>query len=281
MSEFLGSVSSASVPRSPRLHHHPSPVWRLLDSRRLPVVLFCFFMSALLPRVALGQDTEPGPEKPYDRELSKEQIAELKTWLKEDAKYLKWYKAYGNQVRVKLRHRPEPPDWLSAECVDLIGGDGPLVSACNLFHEIHEGELLTNTRQTVQTQRAHKEALVKSKWYERVHLGVAWPIIGDLTKPNYGAIVATHISVINVGRVEINLPGLMFLSVPDLKGRRVIRQATHFGISLKLNTFTFPGTKQKYVSHLNLANALVMDGFSQFADRDPLSLVGLSFTVKK
>lgn len=253
-----------------------------MDSRRLLVVLFCCStMSAVFPSLALGQDTEPSPETRTEKMLSKEELTELKKWVKEDAKYLKWYKAYGNRVRVKLRHRPEPPAWLSTECVDLVGGEGLLVSACNLFHEIHEGELLTRTRKTIQTQRAHKEALVKSKWYERVHLGGGWPIVSDLRKSNYGAIVATHISVVDVGRVEINLPGLMFLSLQDNRGRRVIRQATHFGISLKLNTFTFPGTKQKYVSHLNLTNARVMDGFSKFADRDPLSLIGLSFTVKK
>lgn len=244
-----------------------------MDLRRLPVVLFfLFMMSAVLPRLALGQDTEP---------VSKEQLTELKKWMKEDANYLKWYKAKGNRVRVKLRHRPEPPDWLSTECVDLIGGEGLLVSACNLLREIQEGESLTNTRKTIQTQRADKEALVKSKWYERVHLGVAWPIVSDFRQSSYGAIVATHISVVDIGRVEINLPGLMFLSLPDQRGRRVIRQATHFGISLKLSTFTFPGTKQKYVSHLNLTNARVMDGFSKFAQREPLSLIGLSFTVKK
>ena len=253
-----------------------------MDLRRLPVVLFLLFMmSAVWPRLALGQDTELRPETGTEEELSTKQLTELRKWVKEDAQYLKWYKAYGNRVRVKLRHRPEPPDWLATECVDLIGGEGLLVSACNLLHDIHEGELLTNTRKTIQTQRAHKEALVKSRWYERVHLGVAWPIVSDFKKSNYGAIVATHISVVDVGRVEINLPGLMFLSLPDPRGRRVIRQATHFGVSLKLNTFTFPGTKQKYVSHLNLTNARVLDGFSKFADREPLSLIGLSFTLKK
>ncbi len=52
-------------------------------------------------------------------------------------------------------------------------------------------------------------------------------------------------------------------------------------VSLRLNTFTLPGTTQKFVSHLNFTNARIMDGFSNFADRAGLSLMGLSFTVKK
>lgn len=246
------------------------------------IVAVCWLtISAGFSSLALGQGTNPGPETRPEKRLSDAQLVELTKWVKDDANYLKWYKAYGNRVRVKLRHRPDPPDWLSTECVDLIGGEGLLVSACNLFLEIQEGELLTTTRKTIQTQRAQREALIKTKWFERIHLGGGWPVVSDLKQSQYGAIIATHISVVDFGRVEINLPGLMFLSLPDNRGRRVIRQATHFGISLKLNTFTFPGTKQKYVSHLNLTNARVLDGFSKFASREPLSLIGLSFTVKK
>ena len=199
----------------------------MVGMRTLVVLLL---ISVVFPTAARGQDAG----------LSPGQVDELKKWVKNDLKYQKWYKTSGNKVRVKLRRRPAAPVWLSAECVDLIGGEGLLVTACDLFREIGEGEALTETRKAVQAQRAHKEALIKS-----------------------------------------NLPGIMFVSVPDQRGRRVIKHATHFGMSLRLNTFTLPGTTQKFVSHLNFTNARIMDGFSNFADRAGLSLMGLSFTVKK
>ena len=247
--------------------------------RRSLVVLLV--ISVVFPNTALGQVAMASSDQGPEQQLSIAQVDELKKWVKDDLKYQKWYKASGNKIRVKLRHRPAPPVWLSAECIDLIGGEGLLVTACDRFREIGEGDALTRTRKAVQAQRAHKEALIKSKWYERIHLGGAWPIVSDFKQSKYGAIIETHISIVDIGRLEINLPGIMFVSVPDNRGRRVIKQATHFGMSLKLTTFTLPGTKQQFVSHLNFTNARIMDGFSNFADREGLSLMGLSLTVKK
>lgn len=238
-------------------------------------------ISVVFPYTALGQVATASPEKGPEKQLSIAQVDELKKWVKDDLRYQKWYKTSGNKVGVKLRHRPAAPIWLAAECVDLIGGEGLLVTACDLLREIGAGDALTNTRKAVQAQRAHKETLIKSKWYERIHLGGAWPIVNDLKRSRYGAIIETHISIVDVGRLELNLPGIMFVSVPDNRGRRVIKQATHFGMSLKLTTFTLPGTTQKFVSHLNFTNARIMDGFGNFANGEGLSLMGLSFTVKK
>ena len=95
-------------------------------------------------------------------------------------------------------------------------------------------------------------------------------------------MLETHVSIPGVGRLEINLPGIIFLSLPDRYGKRVLKQATHMGVSLKLRTFTFPRTKQKYVAYLNMSKAKVMDGwFNGFAQDEAISLMGLSFTVKK
>ena len=231
---------------------------------------------AVFPGLASGQDLKPA-------EVSSTHLEELEKWLKADAKYLKWYKQYGNKARgVKLRHRPEPPVWLDAECLGLIGGEGILVDACARLREIQDGAQLTKTREAIEEQRKQKEALTKTRWYEKVHIGGGWPIVSDLKQAKYGAILETHVSIVDIGRFEINLPGIMFLSVPDRLGKRVLKQATHIGVSLKLRTFTFPGTKQKYLAHLNMSKARIMDGWSGgFAQDEGLSLMGLSFTIKK
>ena len=250
-------------------------------SRKWFVVVSLLIVAAVFPRLASAQDRAPN-EAPA-LELSSSQLAELKKWIKEDAKYLKWYKQYGNKARpVKLRHRREPPVWLEAECLGLIGGEGILVDACALWREIREGAQLTKTRETIEEQRKQKEAPKHTAWYERIHIGGGWPIVSDLNQAKYGAIVETHVSIIDVGRFEINLPGIMFLSLPDKQGKRVLRQATHLGVSLKLRAFTFPGTKQKYLAHLNMSKARVMDGwFNRLAEAEDISLMGLSFTIQK
>ena len=250
-------------------------------SRQWLVVLSLLIISAVFPRLASGQDRKPA-QAPA-KALSSTHLEELKKWMKEDAKYLKWYKQYGNRARrVKLRHRPEPPVWLEAECLGLIGGEGILVEACALLREIREGAQLTKTRETIENQRKQKEAPKNTAWYERIHFGGGWPIVSNLKQRNTGRYVETHVSIVDIGRFEINLPGIMFLSVPDRYGKRVLKQATHIGVSLKLRTFTFPGSKQKYLAHLNMSKAKIMDGWSNgFAEAEALSLMGLSFTVKK
>jgi hypothetical protein len=249
-------------------------------SRQWFVVVSLLIVPAVFPRLASGQDRAPAQAPAL--QLSTSRLEELKRWMKEDAQYLKWYKEFGNKARHGIRHRPEPPFWLEAECSGLIGGEGILVDACALWREIRDGAQLANTRETIEEQRKQKEAPKHTKWYEKIHIGGGWPIVSDLNQAKYGAIVETHVSIVDVGRVEINLPGIMFLSLPDQHGKRVLRQATHLGVSLKLRTFTFPGTKQKYLAHLNLSKARVMDGwFNGFAQEEPISLMGLSFTIQK
>lgn len=252
-----------------------------MDSRQGLVVLSFLIISAVFPGQASGQDREP-VQAPAT-ELSSSHLEELEKWMKEDAKYVKWYKQYGNRARrVKMRQRPEPPVWLEAECRALIGGEGILVEACALSRRIQEGPQLSKTREAIEAQRKQNEAPKNTAWYERIHIGGGWPIVSDLKQAKYGAILETHMSIVDVGRFEINLPGIMFLSLPDRHGKRVLKQATHIGVSLKLRTFTFPGTKRKYLAHLNLSRAMVMDGwFKGFAENEPLSLMGLSFTIKK
>jgi hypothetical protein len=252
-----------------------------MASRPWLVVLAVLIVSAVFPCLASGQDRQPAAAP--GQELSSDHLEELQKWLKEDTQYLKWYKQNGNKVRRgKLRHRPEPPAWLEEECLGLIGGEGILVDACVRLREIREGAQLTKTREAIETQRKQKEAPKHTAWYERIHVGGGWPIVSDLKQAKYGAIFETHVSIIDVGRFEINLPGIMFLSVPDRYGKRVLKQATHIGISLKLRTFTFPGSNQKFLAHFNLSRAKIMGEWSSgLADADALSLIGLSFTVKK
>jgi hypothetical protein len=250
-------------------------------SRQWLVVLSVFGLSVAAPWAASGQVLQPA--EPPAQELSSAHLEELEEWIKEDEKYLKWYKQFGNKARrVKMRHRPEPPAWLEAECLGLIGGEGILVDSCARLRRIQDGAQLTKMREAVEAQRQQNEALKKTRWYEKIHIGGGWPIVSNLKQAKYGAIIETHVSIVDIGRFEINLPGIMFLSVPDASGRRVIKQATHIGVSLKLKTFTLPGTQRKFLAHLNMSKAKMMDGWSGgFAETDALSLMGLSFTVKK
>lgn len=245
-------------------------------------VLFALMLSVVLPATALGQEIAPAPEMEVKKELTSAQLEELEKWLEDDAKHQKWYKRFGNQVRVHFRHRPDPPVWLEAECLDLIGGEGTLVKACALLHEIHEGEQLTKIRKSIEAQRSQNDTPVKAALFQRINIGGGWIVIDNLQSIKYGAIVETHVTPFSIGRFEPNLPGIMFMTVPDLYGNRTYRTAIHYGASIKLKTFRPLWYDQKYMAHLNFVNARVMNGFFKgFSDQRPFSLMGLSFTPKK
>ena len=61
-------------------------------SRQWSVVLAVLIISAAFPRLASGQDGKPAPAPA--KALSSTHLEELKKWMKEDAKYLKWHKQY-------------------------------------------------------------------------------------------------------------------------------------------------------------------------------------------
>lgn len=246
-----------------------------------PLLLVLLALFLVSPSASFGQGNEPLPETEVQKTLSTLQLKELEKWMKDDQKYLKWYKLYGNRSRFKQRKRPTPPEWLASECQDLIGGEGLLVKACALLKKIQEGDLLTKTRKTIEEARVQKEAPVNTKWFERFHVGTFDPIVSNFKQSKYGAIIEFHYSIVDIGRFEINLPGYMLLSLPDRSGRRVVKRATSFGASMKLKTFVFPGTKQKVMSHLNFMNARVHDDYGSLADNETLSLMGFSFTLKK
>lgn len=251
--------------------------------RTLFVVLFVLTLSLVSPGLAFGQESAVEQETVTRVEiLSASQLEELEDWVNKYEKYQKWYKLYG--YRVKFHHkrkRPEPPEWLAADCQNLIGGEGAIVEACALLKKIDEGESLAKIREAIEAHRKLMENQ-KSRWYERVHFGFLQPIVSDLSQVEYGALFETHVSIRGVKKLSINLPGLMFLSLPDRHGNRTLKRAVHFGASLELKTFKFPGSKQKFAAHLNFSNARVMDQwFSGFAGNEPLSLMGFSFTAKK
>lgn len=238
-------------------------------------LLFFGFVLVISQKSLWAQEVSVATE----RQMSVVEVAELTKWMKDDAKYLSWYKVKGNKVLVKHRLRPEPPVWLSASCKETVFQD-LLISACELLREITDGPVASKIRSATLASRVQKEAPTKTRFFERVHFGGGWPIVDDYRDVKYMAVIETHVSIADVGRVEINLPGIMFLSVPDTYGRRNIRQATHVGIGWRLKTFQIPSVSQKFVLHLNIAHAWPMGGV-KFASQRPVSLAGFSVTLKK
>ncbi len=249
--------------------------WELFVSRNLLATLLSIAVLAATPGSARGQDAQAKA----DVQFTAEQMSELKKWLSDNAKWEKWNKRWGNTVLPHpVRHRPAAPAWLEEECSQLIGGEGLLVQACSHLKDISEDRNTAAIRQATAAQRKQQEGF-KTRFIERVHVGAGWPLmqVGGFT---YGALLESHVSITNLGRIEINLPGIMILSVPDENGHRVVKFGTDLTLSFRLGEFQVPGIKQRYVLHMNIANAWTGVGSPAFGFDSRASLIGLSVTIK-
>lgn len=228
------------------------------------------------PFRAAAQDSRPTT----DTQFTMEQISELQQWLRDEANWEKWNQKWGNRVLSHpVRHRPRYPDWLPAECAQLLGGNGLLVDACGRLSEASEDPTTASIRKATVAQRNVQEN-VKTRFIERVHFGAGWPLL-QAAGFKYGGLFESHVSIAHLGRVAFNLPGVMILSLPDESGRRLLTFGTDLTVSFRLGDFQVPGFKQPLVLHMNIANAWTpTTGAAAFGFDSRSSLVGLSVTVK-
>ena len=239
------------------------------------VIGLALVMTAI-PRSAPAQDAQATLDVPF----TAAQMSELKKWMADDADWEKWNNRWANRIAGhKRRQRPEPPPWLAGECAQLLGGEGLLVRACAHLKEISEDFAAARVRQTMTAQRQRHEE-PKSRFIERVHFGGGWPLM-QTGGFKYGALLESHVSIMNMGRVEVNLPGIMILSLPDGSGGREVKFGTDVSLSFRLGDFRVPGIRQAYVLHLNLANAWTDADGAGFGLASRASLMGLSVTLKK
>jgi hypothetical protein len=240
------------------------------------MVIGLALVMAAIPRSARGQDAQPALDVPF----TAAQMTELKKWMAADADWEKWNNRWANKIEGhKRRQRPEPPAWLAGECAQLLGGEGLLVRACAHLKEISEDFTTARIRRTIATQRRRHEE-PKSRFIERVHIGGGWPLM-QTGGFKYGALLESHVSIMNMGRVEVNLPGIMILSLPDGNGGREIKFGTDVSLSFRLGGFRVPGIRQSYLLHLNLANAWTEADGAGFGLASRATLMGLSVTLKK
>src|SRR5262245_40250719 len=102
-------------------------------------------------------------------------IDDYEKWKRSDADWNKrrqqgWL--FGSKER---RPRPDPPEWLGAECADVIFPDDDLMSdACRLWSDWRDGELIAGTRHTAAAAVAQKESPTRTMWWEHVHFDALW-----------------------------------------------------------------------------------------------------------
>jgi hypothetical protein len=173
------------------------------------------------------------------------------------------------------RRKPDPPDWLSAECRDVVHAEGTLADACQLLAEWREDYSAAQVRARILAGRAEQETF--TKWWNHIHLDALW--LTPNVPASYG-LIGVHATLKVVGRWQVFVaPGAIFLNVPTSARTRAWVPATDLGVSYRLFDLRLPGSQRQGTVHLNLARAWIL-GQSGSIVASTVDLAGFSLTLK-
>jgi hypothetical protein len=235
----------------------------------------------------------PEPARPVvaDRDATDPEIAEalrrmdeLDAWTAAYTSWKIWAAEWANTREPgwftgsrDRREKPDPPAWLASTCDELADPLGVLADACQLLAEWRLD--LATALHAPAPPSATPEAVVKTAWWEYVHVDLLWPVTPG-NAAAYG-LAGMHASVALAGRLHVFvIPGVMFLSLPSPGGGREWTAATHWGIGYRLVQFTMPGTRRSATLHINVARAWLL-GNRPSTVGSSLNLAGFSLTFNR
>ena len=221
--------------------------------------------------------------------LSREQSRDLDRWLaavEEWQRYdTKWHNRVVRDARgrvVARRPPPAPPDWLAAHCASaaaagVVDVDARTAMACRLLADPRSP--LESVPAVVQAARLDAEKPSKhSSFLTRVHLDGLWSTAS--TERRYYGIVGSHVSLVDVGRLQIfGPPGVLLLSVPDGGEDRRITLGYTWGVSLRLMDVRLFGPTENMTLFLNVSKVWV--NASSGGRREAFDIAGFSLAPRK
>jgi hypothetical protein len=223
---------------------------------KIAVVVGLALLASAAPALAQEQQPVPGP-------AFEQRFAELSKWLHDYRAWEKWYEQWGNRIARNFndqpiwerQQRPDPPVWLAAECQGYLGADDMLSSACQIVRNWDDQPLLIlqRRRSSLATSGGKvNDKVVKSSFFQRVHLTGLWMQARYPATPTYG-IVGMQIGVFETGRFTLPAIGVMLVTIPDGDGGHAWKPATTVGFGFRICDFVPPLIKRQASLHFNIA----------------------------
>ncbi len=223
---------------------------------KIAVFVGLALVASAAPTVAQEQGLMGGSE-------AEQRFDELAKWLREYHAWEKWFEQWGNRVARNFndqpiwerKKRPEPPAWLEAECQGYAGVDELIASACYILRHWDDQPLLIlqRRRSSLATSGGNvNDKVVKSSFFQRVHLTGLWMQARYPATPTYG-IVGMQIGVFEVGRFTMPAIGVMLVMLPDGQGGHDWKPATTVGFGYRICDFVSPLIKKQVSLHFNIA----------------------------
>src|SRR5215471_8249877 len=262
----------------------------LADPWGVPLVVTLFALalafSGAAQEAALPSRSVTLPAQTFPSETPSQQLLALQRWTADYDAWKAWFVKWRGRLEPGLfsakprRDAPVPPAWLPDACTSLVDDTGPLADACRAWRESlhdHDGTGLL-MQQSAQTQ-TKQEAVVKTKWWEHVHLDAMWPMTqsGSSAFGVAGMHTTLHVSK----RLQVFLaPGAILMRLPSINGGQTWSAATDWGFSYGLFDFRMPGMERPTTVHLNFARVWVF-GAGAVTMPGELYLAGFSLTFKQ
>jgi hypothetical protein len=250
-----------------------------------PVVLLCALVCGSAD--AAAQTVAPPSDPPDLLTLSLEQQRELDDWLAKMDKWRRQQIKYDNRPTrdrmgriVPRREAPAAPAWLNAHCDALARTDAARLERTNTACALLEDPLADITRLQQQVVREQAEQPVKySAFLRRLHFDGGW--VTTSNGPRSYGIVGTHMTLVDVGRVQMfGPPGVMLLSVPDGAGRRVTLGYT-WGVSVRLADVRVSSPASNLSLFLTFSKVWMNGDGGDSVSGGDTQIVGLSIAPRK
>jgi hypothetical protein len=256
--------------------------------RTVPGV-FCLLVFALATSAA-AQQQAPAPVPPSATTfelpaLTPDQDVQLAAWLSGMEKWQVYDEKWRNRPvhdyweRIVARKPPPaPPAWLPGQCqsiaaADMIGFEARVDYACRLLDDVR-------ARPDRSTFSAPPDVPRHSSFLTRIHIDGLWTTTQDGAR--FYGIVGTHISMVDVGRVQVfGPPGIMLLTVPDGKGGRKVSLGYTWGVSLRLADVRVGTPTKNFSLFLNVTKLFVSGGAMGVQGTQGYNIVGLSLAPLK
>ena len=258
---------------------------------RLLVALCCCLWPGFSPTAAAQQASPPAPElSPPEFEyvaLTAEQDSELTGWLSGMEKWQRYDEKWRNRpVRNgwggigERKQPPAPPGWLDRQCraasaAGMMEFEPRTRKACMLLDDPRAAVgTIPSAAQAAEAPPKHGSFLT------RLHLDGGWTT--SSTGQRLYGVIGTHMSLVDVGRVQVfGPPGVILLSVPDVGGGRRTTIGYTWGISVRLADVRVGAPTKNATLFLNVSKVWVSGESSPAGSSRGFDLVGFSIAPRK
>ncbi len=224
--------------------------------------------------------------------LTDAQQEELAQWVDDMNRWLHQEKRWRNEPVhnnygkiVSRRPQPETPAWLPEYCASLKRSSTAAPSkrvehACAILANLSLDPDAEAIRQHTQAARADKEKVVKTSFLSRLHLDGLWTTTSSDVR--YYGIVGSHISLVDVGRVQFfGPPGILLLRMPDINGSHTMRVGYTWGMSVRLTDIRLLSPTKNMTLFLSIAKCWMVGGETDRLRPGGFDIAGFSIAPRK